>query len=98
KLNQYYLFKPMIYGTGALLPSLGDLLINSLLFSWIIYFLSLKAPLLKNLRPFKREPANWAAIILISIVQVLATFGMVFLLHSLITDGQISFNVSNFFN
>lgn len=98
KLNQYYLFKPMIYGTGSLLPSLGDLLLNSLLFCWIIYFLNLKAGMLRNIHSFKKEWKNILILVALATILVASTFGFIFILHSLITDGQISFNVSNFFN
>jgi two-component system nitrogen regulation sensor histidine kinase NtrY len=98
KLNQYYLFKPLIYGTGRLLPSLGDLLLNSLLFCWIIYFLNLKSGMLRYIKPFKEDWKNVMVQILLGSILVASTFGFIFILHSLITDGQISFNVSNFFN
>ena len=37
-LRQFELFNPNIYGSNSVLRSLGDLLINSLLFLWVILF------------------------------------------------------------
>ena len=39
QLRSFELFDPSIYGSGLILRSLGDLLINSLLFFWIISFI-----------------------------------------------------------
>ena len=37
-LRQFELFNPVIYGSNAIQRSLGDLLINSILFCWIVLF------------------------------------------------------------
>lgn len=97
KLHQFYLFNPMIYGSGVVLSSLGDLMINALLLCWIIYFINRRIPRY-SFTPLKHAWQNLLIISASLVVLVLATFSFTRIVQSLITDGQISFNVINFFN
>ena len=38
QLRTFELFDPSVYGSDIILRSLGDLLINAILFLWVIYF------------------------------------------------------------
>lgn len=94
-LRQYELFDPAIYGSSYVLSSLGDLFINALLFCWIGIFLNRR---LGNIvvKPFKELWKNWALITLLVGFLVSLTFVFARTLQSLVSDAQISFNVTNY--
>ena len=93
-LRQFDLFDPTIYGASLVLRSLGDLLINLLLFVWVAWFLHryilthVSAP---PLRPI-------TVLALYAFLLCALAFGWSHLIQSLITDSQISFDVLNFFS
>jgi len=96
-LRQYELFDPTIYGSNFVLKSLGDLLINALLFCWIVLFIKQEIdeyafPLLNNW--WKR----WFLVGVVLVVTVLSTFVFADIVQSLVADARISFNVTNFFS
>ncbi len=95
--RQFELFDPKIYGSSAsiLLQSLGDLLINVLLFSFIVWFAFkyLKHVTLGQSKKYFK----WAWLIGSSIALVLLTFFFGNTIRSLVSDSQISFDVINFF-
>ena len=97
-LRQFELFDPSVYGSNAILRSLGDLLINAVLFVWVILFLRAeiqdKQVQLKNVSFFKK----WLIIIFGSIVIIVATYTGTYTIRSLVADSQISFDVLNFFS
>ena len=95
--RQFELFDPAIYGSNAILRSLGDLLINALLFLWVLLFIrhyiQEKNIVISVEKPFVR----WLAIVVGIVLLLVSTIvcGHVFL--SLVADSQISFDVINFF-
>lgn len=97
-LREYELFNPVIYSSSFLLSSLGDLLINALLFSWIILFIRQESggymiPLIRN--RWKR----WLLNTLVLTVLVVTTFLFANIVQSLVADSkEISFNVLDFFS
>ncbi|MFI5193611.1 MAG: hypothetical protein ACHQD7_06125, partial [Chitinophagales bacterium] len=96
-LRQYELFDPTIYGSNVVLRSLGDLLINVMLFCWIVLFVRQETgeytfPLFKSL--WKR----WMMIVCTMAVLVIITFLFADIVQSLVADARISFNVTNFFS
>lgn len=97
-VRQFDLFDPSIYGSDIILRSLGDLLINSILFVWIILFiraaLQPKDFFIHNLSKFTR----WLIIAAGSLVLVSVTFTAARIVRSLVSDSQISFDVINFFS
>jgi len=97
QLRQYELFDPTIYSSNFVLKSLGDLLINALLFCWIVLFIKQEIdeyalPLLN--RAWKR----WLLVGVVLVVTVLSTFVFADIVQSLVADARISFNVTNFFS
>ena len=96
-LRQFELFDPTIYGSTKVFNSLGDLLINALLFCWIVVFAWSK---LGNIHwEIKlKESSRWIIGIVSLIVLVLSTFLMAGIIRSLIADSRISFDVTNFFS
>lgn len=95
--RQFELFDPSVYGSNMILRSLGDLLINSIMFIWFILFVRSKIQLhtleIKADTPWKR----WLMMALGSLIIVSATFTGANIIRSLVSDSQISFDVINFF-
>ncbi len=97
-LRHFELFDPTIYGSGFVLRSLGDLLINTLLFVWVVVFtrhqlVSTKTKLMGN-QPYQK----WWALAVGCLIILLATFTGIGIVRSLVSDSQISFDVINFFS
>ena len=95
--RQYELFDPTIYSSNFILRSLGDLLINALLFCWIVLFIQLE--LGEYRLPVYRRLSQRALVILGTMtVLVFTTFLFADIVQSLVADARISFNVTNFFS
>lgn len=95
--NQFQLFDPGIYSSSVVLSSLGDLLINGLLFLWFVMYISLRMKS-EQIRRSKHGVLNWVVIFAVLITLVSLTFLFADILQSLVSDGQISFNVTSFFS
>jgi two-component system nitrogen regulation sensor histidine kinase NtrY len=91
------LFNPSVYGSNFILKSLGDLLINSVLFIWIVLFIRYHFRYDFSKIEFKSDFTKYAAIILISLLMILITIVCGYIIRSLVADSQISFDVINFF-
>ena len=95
--RRYELFNPVIYGSSPILKSLGDVLINALLFAWIMLFVrSLthgKAPGMVVRDRRIRMPLS----IIFSGALVFATWSAGNTIRSLIADSAISYEVTSFF-
>jgi len=95
--RQFELFDPAIYGSNIVFRSLGDLLINSVLFTWIVLFvrhqLHEEAVVLES-----RKPAfKWLLLAGVTLLLIAATFTCAQVIRSMVADSQISFDVINFF-
>ncbi len=95
------LFDPRVYASSALHPSLGDLLINSMLLFWLISFIksnSKRLPLVfVNVSVLIKKIVAIAALFVLP----LFTIASAVFLSSLVkdsTDSQLSFNVTDFFS
>ncbi len=95
--DQIELFKPSIYASNFILRSLGDLLINSLLFIWIVLFMRYHYRYDFSRIKFKSRFNKYAVIIFISLLMVITTLTVGYVIRSLVADSQISFDVINFF-
>ena len=94
--RQFELFDPGVYGSNPIHRSLGDLLINSVFFCWLVLFswqkirstgfydLSIKRGIIKG--------------VVGSLVVVATTFLTAYIIRSLAADSSISFDVINFFS
>ncbi len=96
-LRQFKLFNPHIYGAGIALRSLGGLLINSLLFLWIINFIRNRINRNKADALIKNLPLKWPIFAFGVLALLLVTYLAGFIIKSLVADSQISFDVVNFF-
>ncbi|MFT3701088.1 MAG: ATP-binding protein [Agriterribacter sp.] len=96
-LRQFELFDPGIYGSSFISPSLGDLLINSLIFFWLVIFA--RVQIYKRALSLTVYNIFWKRVLLIvlSLVLLITTFICGHVIRSLVADSQISFDVTNFF-
>jgi two-component system, NtrC family, nitrogen regulation sensor histidine kinase NtrY len=97
ELRQFELFDPTIYGSSFVFSSLGDLMINSVLFCWLMLFISRRLPG-EAARPLRPEWLNMLCILFLLTLLISVTFIFADILQSLVSDAQISFNVTNFFS
>lgn len=97
ELRQFELFDPAIYSSSFVFSSLGDLMINSVLFCWLMLFISRRIPV-ETIRPIKPQWLNLLCIVFLLTLLVSVTFIFADILQSLVADAQISFNVTNFFS
>lgn len=86
QLFQQELFSPTIFAQSVFLPSLGDLIINTILFAVIIYYLS------KAIQ--KLNANNKIIVFLIAITVAIAPLILANLLNGLITNSKINFDIN----
>ncbi len=96
-LGQFELFDPAIYSSSFVFSSLGDLLINGVLFCWLMLFISRRLKP-ENVRPLYPKWLSVLCIVFALVVLVTVTFVFADIIQSLVSDAQISFNVTNFFS
>ncbi len=96
-LRQFELFNPALYGSNAVQRSLGDLLVNSFLFCWIVLFAWAKLHERDNLAEGMRPRLRWTAGILSLLLLLFSTFILASVIRSMVADSKISFDVTNFF-
>ena len=97
ELRQFELFDPAIYSSSFVFSSLGDLMINGLLFCWLTLFISRRLPP-GAYNPLRPRWLNVVCVIIALSLLVAFTFVFADILQSLVADAQISFNVTNFFS
>lgn len=92
------LFDPAVYASNNLHPSLGDLLINAILFFWVVAFF--KSYNRKILGETYTLPLQWLRSVALFCLFLLTflTFELTGILRSLVIDSKIPFDVTNFFN
>jgi two-component system, NtrC family, nitrogen regulation sensor histidine kinase NtrY len=96
--RQFELFDPAIYGTDMILRSLGDLLINALLFLWIINFVRTNVQTKHSNVIIKTVFVKWLVLVVLASVILFATYTGSSIIRSMVADAQISFDVMNFFS
>lgn len=95
--RQFELFDPSVYGSNLILRSLGDLLINSILFTWIVLFVRYHMPEKKIIYHNKKPFFSWIVLSAVCILLLAVTFTAGEIIRSLVADSHISFDVINFF-
>ena len=98
EFRQFELFDPAVYGTNSVNQTLGDLLINSLLFSWITVFAWSKLGNQMDLLRRVRGAGKWIIATLALLILVVSTFLLASTINSLVADSKISFDVTDFFS
>ena len=96
--RQFELFSPAVYGYNSVFKSLGDLLINAVLFFWLAYFARMQINQQQiSITTQDKRKRLWIAILLI-LAMVVLTFMSGTLIRSLVADSRIPFDVTNFFS
>jgi two-component system nitrogen regulation sensor histidine kinase NtrY len=95
--RQFELFDPAVYGSNLVLRSLGDLLINAILFVWIILFVRHQLQEKQYIISPKFKKIKWLLLAIVALFFLAATFVCGRILRSMVADSQISFDVINFF-
>ena len=96
--RSYELFSPIVYASNQLHSSLGDLLINTLLFFWITFFIKYRHT--KVAESHQRLIKKYSKVIAVAALFLFAlcTMNMVSIISSLVRDSKIPINVADFFN
>ena len=97
-LRQFELFSPVIYGSNAIQRSLGDLLINSILFCWVVLFAWSKLRYVENPTVKFSAKLRWVTGIIALGLLIMSSFVLATVIRSLVADSKISFDVTNFFS
>jgi hypothetical protein len=84
EFRQFELFDPAVYGTNLVNRTLGDLLINSLLFSWITVFAWSKLGNQMDLLRRVKGAGKWLIAIVALLVLVVSTFVLASTISSLV--------------
>jgi two-component system nitrogen regulation sensor histidine kinase NtrY len=92
------LFDAMIYASSTLLPSLGDLLVNSLLLFWMVIFTKTHFTRRKNIGFKVTERQSWWLHAAFLATLISGIFQLADIVQSLVTESQISFDVTDFFS
>ena len=96
--RQFELFSPLIYGSNGVQRSLGDLLINAILFCWVTLYAWTKFKEVE--RPTKGFSYVLKCIsgIFSLFLLIWSTFMLASVIRSLVADSKISFDVTNIFS
>ena len=97
-LRQFDLFNPIVYGSNPVQRSLGDLLLNSILFCWLILFSWSKLRHKENLSTGLSSPVKWFSGIFSLCLLIASTLLVASIIRSIVADSRISFDVTDFFS
>lgn len=97
-LRVFELFDPAVYGADMILRSLGDLLINTLLFFWVISFIRARLKGRNVIVPERLLKYKWVALGAATIILLFVTNTALAVVRSMVADSQISFDVLQFFS
>ncbi|MEP6512494.1 MAG: hypothetical protein ABJA79_01400, partial [Parafilimonas sp.] len=96
--RNFELFSPSYYASSSLHRSLGDLLVNSILFYWLIIFIRLNYKSLQDYA-IKIPPKIVRVLSFLSLfVFPFITLQLANIITSLVTDSKISLEATNFFS
>ena len=95
--RQFELFDPAIYGSNSISRSLGDLLINSILFLWVVLFTRFYIQEKKVVLLVPSNIVKWGTVLLGAGFLIFSTFVCGHIFRSMVADSNISFDVVNFY-
>ncbi len=98
QLRTFELFDPSVYGSDKILRSLGDLLINAILFLWIIGFIRNHLGNIEFNRKRFSNLQQWIFLVGSALIVLFVTYTGGAIIRSLVADSQIPFDVLNFFS
>lgn len=95
--RQFGLFDPAVYAVDSFNSSLGDLLINVILFCWIVLFAWYNISPKQKIPAFLKGGKLYAAGCVVIFILIFSTFQFANIVRSLVADSNVSFDVTNFF-
>lgn len=95
-LRQFFIFDPSLYASNFFNRSLGDLLINSIFLCWLVLFTWNHLGPIQKLPYFLKQKGLIAAGIAGIFVLIFVTFQLANVVHNLVVNSKISFEVTNF--
>ena len=96
--RQFTLFDPTIFAANIFNPSLGDLLINSVLFCWLVVFAWFHIGYRNKISLLLKGSKLFVAGLVAAAILVWFTFQLALIIRSLVIDSKISFYVTDFFS
>lgn len=96
-LRQFNLFDPSVYGSNIVQRSLGDLLMNSIFFCWLVVFSWYKVQHEKDLVARTGRATRWVLAVIAVCLLIYSTFILSSVIRSIVADSKISFDVTNWF-
>jgi signal transduction histidine kinase len=96
--RQFELFDPAIYGSSFVLRSLGDLLINAVIVTWVVLFVNNQVHEKQVKLPQHKSGLKWIFLAIVCVTLLAVTFTTGQIIRSMVADSQISFDVINFFS
>lgn len=97
-LRQFELFNPLIFASNFINRSLGDLLINSIMLCWIVLFAWYNIGPIRKIPSFLKGKYISVAGFLALFILIFSTFQLANVVHDLVANSKISFNVTDFFS
>ena len=94
--RQFVLFDPSIYGSDIIQKSLGDLLINAIVFCWIVVFAWSKISHRSDFGILSTRIWKWVVGAFSLVLLIFSTFLLANTIRSMVADSKISFNVIDF--
>jgi len=94
--RQFTLFDPSIYGSDIIQRSLGDLLVNAIVFCWIVVFAWSKTSHKEYFGILGSKRWKWVVGGASLVLLILSTFLLANTIRSMVADSKISFNVTDF--
>jgi nitrogen fixation/metabolism regulation signal transduction histidine kinase len=95
-LRYFSLFDPSVYGSNFLNRSLGDLLINAVMICWLVLFAWNYLGPIKKLPSFINEKRMMIGGVVGIFVLLFITFQLATIVHNLVMNSKISFDVTDF--
>ncbi|MBC7890484.1 MAG: HAMP domain-containing histidine kinase [Ferruginibacter sp.] len=95
--RQFELFDPAVYGSNIILRSLGDLLVNAMLFLWMVLFIRFYIQEKKVIITVKQPAVKWLIVVTGLGLLIWCTFLCGHIFRSMVADSKISFDVINFY-
>ncbi len=94
--KQFELFSSTIYASNNILPSLGDLLINAILFTWLILFARQQLIEKKEYRPPASNFFRWGISITGAFILIITTLVGGSIIQTMVIDSKIPFDILEF--
>ncbi|MEP7142486.1 MAG: HAMP domain-containing sensor histidine kinase [Ferruginibacter sp.] len=95
--RQFELFDPAVYGSNIILKTLGDLLVNAILFLWMVLFIRFYIQEKRIVIPVKNLVLKWLIVLTGLCILIGCTFLCGHIFRSIVADSKISFDVVNFY-